>query len=231
MAQVKIPFDEKEAVRYFGAKKDDREAARLVDEAFIALRNEVQPRAVKRRLSCRVTPPCDGGMGRVELEGGTVFESNQLANHLLGCPEVILFGATLGSRFDIGIRRLSLQRIAYGAAAQAVGAALIESYCDKLEEEWKGELSAEFTYRSRFSPGYGDWPLTDQEKIFRLLELPKKIGLTLTAGGLMAPIKSVTAVIGINHGLQNETRKEPDARHSSCNACVALNCPFRKEEP
>ncbi|UQT39368.1 hypothetical protein M5E89_13960 [Acidaminococcus intestini] len=93
------------------------------------------------------------------------------------------------------------------------------------------ELSAEFTYRSRFSPGYGDWPLTDQEKIFRLLELPKKIGLTLTAGGLMAPIKSVTAVIGINHGLQNETRKEPDARHSSCNACMALNCPFRKEEP
>ncbi|MFR9127604.1 MAG: hypothetical protein ACLVLA_08650 [Acidaminococcus intestini] len=92
MAQVKIPFDEKEAVRYFGAKKDDREAARLVDEAFIALRNEVQPRAVKRRLSCRVTPPCDGGMGRVELEGGTVFESNQLANHLLGCPEVILLG-------------------------------------------------------------------------------------------------------------------------------------------
>ena len=186
---------------------------------------------MKRRLSCRVTPPCDGRLGRVELEGGTVFESSQLANHLLGCPEVVLFGATLGSRFDIGIRRLSLQRIAYGAAAQAVGAALIESYCDKLEEEWKGELSAEFTYRSRFSPGYGDWPLTDQEKIFRLLELPKKIGLTLTAGGLMAPIKSVTAVIGINHGLQNETRKEPDARHSSCNACTALNCPFRKEEP
>lgn len=167
----------------------------------------------------------------MELEGGTGFESSQLANHLLGCPEVILFGATLGSRFDIGIRRLSLQRIAYGAAAQAVGTALIESYCDKLEEEWKGELSAEFTYRSRFSPGYGDWPLTDQEKIFRLLELPKKIGLTLMAGGLMAPIKSVTAVIGINHGLQNETRKEPDARHSSCNACTALNCPFRKEEP
>ena len=47
----------------------------------------------------------------------------------------------------------------------------------------------------------------------------------------MAPIKSVTAVIGINHGLQNETRKEPDARHSPCNACTALNCPFRKEEP
>ena len=64
MAQVKIPFDEKEAVRYFGAQKDDREAARLVDEAFIALRNEVQPRAVKRRLSCRVTPPCDGRLGR-----------------------------------------------------------------------------------------------------------------------------------------------------------------------
>ena len=78
MAQVKIPFDEKEAVRYFGAQKDDREAARLVDEAFIALRNEVQPRAVKRRLSCRVTPPCDGRMGRVELEAARALKAASL---------------------------------------------------------------------------------------------------------------------------------------------------------
>mgnify|MGYP002239623727 CR=1 FL=1 len=107
-------------------------------------------------------------MGRVELEGGTVFESNQLGQPPFGLSGSDSFWGHLGSRFDIGIRRLSLQRIAYGAAAQAVGAALIESYCDKLEEEWKGELSAEFTYRSRFSPGYGDWPLTDQERFSSL---------------------------------------------------------------
>lgn len=185
---------------------------------------------MKRRLSCRVTPLVTAGWAAWNLRAARSLKAASLPT-TFGLSGSDSFGATLAVAFDIGIRRLSLQRIAYGAAAQAVGAALIESYCDKLEEEWKGELSAEFTYRSRFSPGYGDWPLTDQEKIFRLLELPKKIGLTLTAGGLMAPIKSVTAVIGINHGLQNETRKEPDARHSSCNACMALNCPFRKEEP
>ena len=78
MAQVKIPFDEKEAVRYFGAKKDDREAARLVDEAFIALRNEVQPRAVKRRLSCRVTPLVTAGWAAWNLRAARSLKAASL---------------------------------------------------------------------------------------------------------------------------------------------------------
>lgn len=94
-------------------------------------------------------------MGRVELEGGTVFESNQLANHLLGCPEVILFGATLGSRFDIGIRRLSLQRIAYGAAAQAVGAALIEVTVTSWKRNGKGSYLLSLPTGHGFLQGMG----------------------------------------------------------------------------
>ena len=39
-------YDRDEAVRYMGARKDDREAAVLADTAYLKLRNEVQVRSV-----------------------------------------------------------------------------------------------------------------------------------------------------------------------------------------
>ena len=43
-------YDRDEAVRYMGARKDDREAAVLADTAYLKLRNEVQARSVYRVL-------------------------------------------------------------------------------------------------------------------------------------------------------------------------------------
>ena len=47
-------YDRNEAVRYMGARKDDREAAVLADTAYLKLRNEVQARSVYRVLDCNV---------------------------------------------------------------------------------------------------------------------------------------------------------------------------------
>jgi hypothetical protein len=237
MTSVRIPFDEKEAVRYFGARPGDREAALLVDQAFLFLRNELQPRSFKQHWKCRVIAGTDKQKGSVTLENGTIFHSSLLARHLAGCDELLLFGATLGSRFDVALRRLSLMRIALGAAGQAVGAALIETYCDEQEKLWKQEYPACYSYRTRFSPGYGDWDLGEQKEIFRVLDLPKHIGLTLTEGGLMAPVKSVTAVIGMDASGQlgsvsdgerkDDADKTADGSRHNCAACTAVDCPYR----
>jgi hypothetical protein len=232
---VRIPFDEKEAIRYFGARAGDQQAALLVNRAFLFLRNELQPRSVRQHWRCRVTQGCGTAKGTVELENGTVFHSSTLARHLKGCSELLLFGATLGSRFDTALRQLSYRSIAEGAAAQAVGAALIESYCDEQEKIWKRDYPDTVTYRPRFSPGYGDWDLSEQEAVFRVLNCAKAIGLTLTEGGLMAPIKSVTAVIGMDTGkdpdeaAKNEEESGEISRNAQCALCGASNCPFRRE--
>jgi len=42
--------------------------------------------------------------------------------------------------------------------------------------------------------------LETQRDIFALLDCPRKIGLTLTDSLLMSPVKSVTAVMGIEKG-------------------------------
>ena len=60
------------------------------------------------------------------------------------------------------------------------------------EEAVKGNLLS-----PRYSPGYGDVPLSVQKDICRELDCAKTVGITLTESLLMIPEKSVTAVIGI----------------------------------
>lgn len=226
---LRIEFNEREALRYFGARPGDSQAVAAVGRAYLQLRNEVQPRSVMQRWSCHVVQGTAEQKGRVILEGGMEFVSSGLAKHLEGCSELLLFGATLGSRVDIALRRISIRSIAEGAAAQAVAASLIESYCDAQEVLWKKELPTNYTYRWRFSPGYGDWDLTEQEKIFRLLNCAKSIGLTLTAGGIMAPTKSVTAVIGVDH-TGKKAEAHPSGCGHKCSECKNTSCAFRQEE-
>ena len=131
----------------------------------------------------------------------------------------MLLGATLGSRVDTAIRRLALGSVAEGAAAQAVAAALIESYCDEVQA--KADTGG-LAQRPRFSPGYGDWDLAEQRLIFPVLNCAKLIGLTLTDGCMMAPSKSVTAVIGLSDDVQCVWNK--------CMTCGNINCPYRSSD-
>ena len=82
---------------------------------------------------------------------------------------------------------------------QAAAAAMVEAYCNELNAGWKKEYLENGLYlRPRFSPGYGDFPLSAQKQILDGLEAGKRIGITLTEGYLMMPSKSVTAVIGVS---------------------------------
>ena len=94
-----MDFNRREALRYLRARPDDKEAQLLVDTVYLKLRNEVQARHVLQKH--RVAVDATG----VTLEGGTRFNSRDLAAHLKGCEEALLLGATLGSRVDAAIRR------------------------------------------------------------------------------------------------------------------------------
>lgn len=208
-----MDFNRREALRYLRARPDDKEAQILVDTVYLKLRNEVQARHVLNKTKIQVD--AEG----VTLACGARFTSRDLAAHLKGCDEALLLGATLGSRVDAAIRRLSLGSVAEGAAAQAVAAALIESYCDEVQARFD---TGGLAQRPRFSPGYGDWDLAEQRLLFPVLNCAKLIGLTLTDGCMMAPSKSVTAVIGLSADVQCVWNK--------CMTCGNVNCPYRASE-
>ena len=107
---------------------------------------------------------------------------------------------------------------------QACAATVIEAYCDEQQDFMKEEADKQGLYlRPRFSPGYGDFPLTYQKDLLGVLNCQKRIGLTVMDSLILAPSKSVTAVIGL-------TEESTTCHIARCMTCQAKNCPFRKEE-
>ena len=120
MSNDTIIFNKKEALRYFRAQPGDAQAGAAIDVAYEKLRNELQPRYTVKRFGCRADA------ASVLLDNGTVFHSKALAKYVGAATELLLFGATLGSRVDIALRRMALTSVAEAGAGQAVAAALIE---------------------------------------------------------------------------------------------------------
>ncbi len=128
----------------------------------------------------------------------TSVTSASLARHLLGCDRVLLFAATVGIEIDRLIARYKPFELTKAIYMHAIGTERVESLCDTFCAEIR-EREAERgnIIKPRFSPGYGDFDIAVQKKIFSLLDCPRQIGLTLSGSMIMAPTKSVTAVVGI----------------------------------
>lgn len=171
------------------SKTDNDSILSLVDDAIDKIENNVHPKSVYRIFDCAVD---DNG---VTIDG-VRFESKRLAENMAGCKRVVVFGATLGTECDRLIKIASATDIALAMALQAAAASKIEEVCDYLEDAIKDEYNV--TLRQRYSPGYFDLSISSQRDIFNLVDITKRIGLTLTDTFEMVPMKSVTALIGID---------------------------------
>lgn len=138
---------------------------------------------------------CDGES--VDL-GFCKVHSEHLKRNLRGCHHIILCAVTIGMQVDRQIQIATKKSATDGYLAQAAGAALVESFMNCLNDDLKQEYEKQGYYlRPRFSCGYGDFDLKHQRDIFRALPRTAAIGLTLMDTDIMAPSKSITAVIGI----------------------------------
>lgn len=148
-------------------------------------------------------------------------KSKKLSDCLKGCNEIIIMAATVGIELDRRITRA--QRIAPSRALimQALGAERIEALCDQFLKEYEQVLAGDgLKLSKRFSPGYGDLPLETQVDVFKLLDCPRQIGVSLNNSLLMTPSKSVTAIVGIGANAENCLDKK-------CTMCDKLDCEFR----
>lgn len=154
------------------------------------------------------------------------IHSAHLTRHLRDCCRVVLFAATLGLGPDRLTKRASVSAASDMVLYQAASAAMIEAYCDRQNERLKQQYREKgFLTKTRFSPGYGDFPLSHQEEILRILQAQKRIGLTLTNSLMMMPSKSVTALIGLSQTSDRQTTKSK----GSCENCDKTDCAYRKE--
>jgi len=182
-----LPLDKAEIARYMGCVSPDAKTAQLIDECILECEG---------LLSYRV---CFDEFPITVSENAVAFpfalaQSAALSKHLIRFSGAVVFAATVGIELDRLILKYSRLSPSRALCLQAIGAERIEALC----EAFCGDLKARKNETSsRFSPGYSDFPLSFQTEIFKALDCPRKIGLSLNSALLMSPSKSVTAIVGI----------------------------------
>ncbi len=206
-----------EALRYLGVRgAPDPPLLSQLSAAADRLARAAPPRWVWRAY------PLAFGPEGPALEGAGLALPGEMAARMLGgCAQAAVLICTLGAAFEALLRAEQARGIARAALLDACGSAWVEAGCDEAQ----AEISARFPGlhpTDRFSPGYGDLPLSLQRDICGALDAPRRLGVQVTDSLLLNPSKTVTAVIGLSD------RPQP-ARIRGCAYCdLRENCQYRK---
>lgn len=207
----------REALHFLGWRGTPLDApliAQIQSLCAMALEH-VCPRCVLRRFAIER----DGRLAQTAF----VPQGGDVRKMLAPCHEAVLLAGTLGAESERLLLRMQAKDAAQAVILDAVLSAAIEAVLDQQESALRRELSAQNLYLTdRFSPGYGDMPIGQTREICEVLLTQKAIGLTVSAGGIMIPRKSVTAVMGIS-------RTPVERRASGCEGCAAREtCALRR---
>ena len=157
--------------------------------------------------------------GLVLPDEGIEFQSRRLSLALRSSQETVCFIGTIGSGIERETSRLvNSNSLSEAYLLDAMGSVSVEGMIDdfqKLVDTHYGEEGKTVTLR--FSPGYCDWPITEQKKLFSIFD-PNEISVELLDSCLMKPRKSISGIFGISP--QGSTPYNPclDCKISSCDA-------------
>ena len=146
-----------------------------------------------------------------------------ITNQLKKSEGIIIFVCTLGSRFDNwGKHFMKEDEMLKVFIADVLGSEIVEAAVDLLESKInKIDELGHGGFSNRYSPGYCDWNVIEQHKLFSLL--PEKFcDISLTNSALMLPIKSVSGIIGYGKGVKRG--------EYTCKICTMDNCYMRIRE-
>lgn len=128
-----------------------------------------------------------------------VFKSKNIAYLLKNCQEVLVLGATCGQKIIDKIKsHVDNDNLVGGVVSDATASEMVDAALDWIVNYYNIELRRENKRLTskRFSAGFGDFSLDNQEKIYNILQL-NKLGIKINKRFILEPEKSVTAVAGI----------------------------------
>lgn len=214
-----MEIQKNELLRYLGwrgQEMDDSLQTRLDNAAKLCM-EIARPRCTAKKFILT---------DEMRLEGTDVrLEGKDIRAHLAGCRAVYLFAATLG----IEPKRETDRLFAEGKATEALlldtaASCAIESYVEDICSDLQNSESRSLT--ACFACGYGDFPLSVQPTLLRLLSADTRIGLCTDETFALMPEKSITAFVGIT---DRPAEREKYACGNKCARCKHGGCAYRKE--
>ena len=152
---------------------------------------------------------------RVFVEGSVSFDSGVISQIMRKCQKVALFVATIGDELEYKAGHLAKDGLLLQSTVlESIGSSAVEQAANFLHKRITdtAELQGLVASKRRFSPGYCDWDVDQQEKLFEAIDA-SPIGVELTETCLMLPRKSISGIIGIglpDQGIEN---------YNPCPAC------------
>ena len=158
-------------------------------------------------------------LNKIDIEDVCLNVGGTIARLLKNSSQYACFVATAGHEFELWnaeIRKKNEWIEIF--IVDSIGTCIAEKAGDFLELQLEKEIG-NLKHTNRFSPGYCDWHLIEQVKLFSLLPL-RVCSITITESSLMYPIKSISGIIGIGESVKEKVY--------SCNVCKKKDC-FRRK--
>lgn len=199
------------------AGRPDAHLIETIDNVISSLALYCEIQAGYRILDVRINPGQNEGI----FIGGSFFNMQKIVvSKLRKSEKAALFVCSIGPGMETWAKELMLggePLLSY--IVDTVASIVVEKAVDKMHD-LLGRQMDEFGLKitNRYSPGYCNWPVSDQQILFLLL--PEKFcGVTLTGSSLMIPIKSVSGVIGIGASVK--------MKEYTCDTCGMKDCTYR----
>jgi len=217
-------FDTDKVLRLLGAKEGrhiSSSSLRRVD----LMAEEIES-ILKPQLSYRILELLEVNRNGIELADGTRFKSPKLAKAMADAESVCCFMATVGPAVDMEIKHLmQQQRYADAYILDAMGSISAENVVEQFYQ-WmatqQGKKDGAVTVR--FSPGYCDWPIQQQQLLFDIFTDTDTPEIVLNESFLMLPQKSISGLFG----LLPTGAKGVDPAYNPCDLCTQHDCIARR---
>lgn len=214
-----LPVERKSVLKHLGMVEEDADSylSGMIDDLTVQSREKAQPSASYSVYAGPVFIREEDGM----LLEDRLFRLGKLVSSFLGKSEhIAVFAASCGPEVEHFSKKLIQDKHTLeGYLVDLIASELAESIAEKIHDEIaKHAARAQLLITNRYSPGYCNWPVSDQQALFSLLE-GHNCGITVTPSSLMMPVKSVSGIVGIGRNVKKMGYK--------CRYCADEKCLMR----
>ena len=159
----------------------------------------------------------------VTIGDSIILESKVIARLLERCEKAVIFALTIGNHLEEMVAYLAENGLMLQATVlDAIGSGAAEQLAVFVEDRIrKIAIPQGLSTSRRFSPGYCDWDVSQQEMVFKVMN-GNSAGVRLTEEYLMLPRKSISGIIGLSDHNSNVEDYNP------CKTCLKQDCPGRR---
>jgi hypothetical protein len=158
-----------------------------------------------------------------EINKITFYINKIIFGQIKQSDSLAIFLCTAGEEIGIRSRKAMHEKdFLRGYIYDVAGSEIVEAAADLMQNKLeKMMLASGEKITNRFSPGYCNWDVAEQQKLFQLMPY-NFCGIRLTESALMDPVKSVSGFIGIGKNVKKNSY--------TCSFCDMKDCIYRKKK-